>query len=214
MSKFIKIPFGEYYYKKFSSPVRNRMDILYLILDTINLLSFDCIEENQKGKLIIKVDKMSRIFIYLDEKYFSFIFPFSLEEKDMGKYYIYDNTLDLEIDNKIISLLRSMLRKIDYASQSLEEILESIYYDSMDEEYSSFDMDSGWRIIMKLLTAEPGYIRCDFDMERQNGRIHPLNHLDINYSTGCSYKLGLKKRWDLQEFIDMLDISTECRYVL
>lgn len=70
------------------------------------------------------------------------------------------------------------------------------------------------KMILRLFTTELGYIRYDYDEIHQNGNLHPLNHLDINYSSKGSYKLGLKKRIEIEEFLDILDVQTECRYVI
>ena len=49
------------------------------------------------------------------------------------------------------------------------------------------------KLITFLLSFEAGYLRFDIDELNANGKMHPKEHLDINYSTGCTFKLGLSK---------------------
>lgn len=60
---------------------------------------------------------------------------------------------------------------------------------------------------------ETGYIRYDYDPVHENQKLHPLHHLDVNYSGSVTYKLGLKKHIELEEMRDILDVSTECKYL-
>ena len=61
---------------------------------------------------------------------------------------------------------------------------------------------------------EDGYIRYDCDELHQKADIHPLHHLDINYSSGITYKIGLRNSMKLDEFKDVLDTQTECAYLV
>jgi hypothetical protein len=40
-----------------------------------------------------------------------------------------------------------------------------------------------------------------------NGKLHPLNHLDINYESNCTYKIGLRDKIKLNHLIDVVDIT-------
>jgi hypothetical protein len=40
-----------------------------------------------------------------------------------------------------------------------------------------------------------------------NGKLHPLNHLDINYEANCTYKIGLRDKIKLNHLIDVVDIT-------
>ena len=62
----------------------------------------------------------------------------------------------------------------------------------------------GVSILEEMFRAEPGYIRFDHDPEREKADLHPLNHVDINYSTYSTYKIGLKDRMVSDHFEDML----------
>lgn len=56
-------------------------------------------------------------------------------------------------------------------------------------------------------------IRYDYDPDHENGTMHPLHHLDVNYSSQGTYKLGMNRKIQTDEFVDMLDVKTACRYI-
>ena len=68
-------------------------------------------------------------------------------------------------------------------------------------------------MILRLLSMELGYIRYDYDPEHENGKFHPLHHLDINYSSKGTYKLGMNNKIQINDFVDLLDVKKECRYI-
>lgn len=124
-----------------------------------------------------------------------------------------DSISDIRINNRSVALLERMLEKIDFEESSIDEIIEEAYLDVAEDGYSDKDIDRCFGLILRLLSMELGYIRYDYDPERENGRLHPLYHVDINYSTKGTYKLGMNKKMEVAEFIDMLDTKTDCRYV-
>lgn len=124
-----------------------------------------------------------------------------------------DSISDIRINNRSVALLERMLEKIDFEESSIDEIIEEAYLDVAEDGYTDKDIDMCFGLILRLLSMELGYIRYDYDPERENGRLHPLYHVDINYSTKGTYKLGMNKKMETAEFIDMLDTKTDCRYV-
>jgi hypothetical protein len=65
----------------------------------------------------------------------------------------------------------------------------------------------------EIFRAEPGYIRFDHDPKHAKPDLHPLNHIDINYSTYSTYKIGLKDRMIGDHFEDMLNTNTNCQFL-
>lgn len=210
------MPFGRFYRQRFSKPVRDIKDLLCLILDTLSFLSYGSSCEQEEGCLFVKVDKMSRVFYQLTDKYFSIAFPFWIEEdpKVKGSYYIYDTVDDLQIDNKLISMMKGIVENIDFTNCTIESLFDSIWSEAYDEDVTETEIESCFNIIMRTVASEVGYIRFDHDPIYEKGNIHPLNHLDINYSGCCTYKLGLKNKICIDEFIDILDVGTKCSYVV
>lgn len=211
----IKVPFGVYYNEQFSRPFRRKQDIVLFILNAVNVLLIQQQYSEIKGTLWIKKEKMSRVFCFLEGKYFSTVFPFEIEQKSgtENAFKVYDSTWDIEIDNRRISLLERMLDRIDFEQNSVEAIIESAYLDVAEDDYTNEEVDQCFGLILRLLSMELGYIRYDYDPDHENGAYHPLHHLDINYSSKGTYKLGVSKKVEMDEFIDLLDVKTACRYV-
>lgn len=101
MKETMKILFGRYYEERFRKPIRNKKDIVSFIFDALDAMLVRLPGE-ESGVLWIKKDKMSRIFCFLDEKYFSLVFPFEVEQKMDNEFKIYDSTFEIEIDNRRI----------------------------------------------------------------------------------------------------------------
>lgn len=212
MGKCIEIKAGNYFLEKVMKPIRCKQDGILLLLETLKLFDNNLEEKPQAGagRVIVYIDKMSRVFYETEKKYFSIMFPFSLEKRG-ERYRIYDSLTDLEIDDKMISLLISIFKKDGVLEYSLEKAMDFIIESA--NEYGYKNIDDIWRLMFKLWYMEEGYIRYDYDAKYQNGDKHPLHHLDINYSSGGTYKLGLKGKLSAEDFKDMLDTGTDCAYL-
>lgn len=211
--KVIERKMGEFFYGKVMQPIRSKQDAILLLLETLKLVNG--IENgiiNERGRVIVHIDKMSRIFYETEEKIFSLCFPFSLEEKENHSFRIYDNLTDLEITNQMISLLISIFKKGGKLGESLENVMDFIIESAEDYEYKS--VDDIWRLLFKLWYMEEGYVRYDYDPGHENGEKHPLHHLDINYSSDTTYKIGLRKALKSDELKDILDTTTDCSYLV
>lgn len=209
--KKVEIKIGGFLGEIISKPIRDKRDIILILLETLKSFTNQRTSiSNEIGKVTIRIDKMSRIFYETKEKYFSFIFPFSLDRQE-EQYKFYDNLTDCELNDRLISLLISIFKQDGVLEDSLEKAMDFIVESA--EEYDYKDIDSIWRLIFKLWYMEDGYIRYDYDPIHENGDIHPLYHFDINYSTGVTYKVGLKFPIQMNEFQDILDIKTGCAYL-
>lgn len=199
MSKKIEMPINNYILSKLEKPIRNKNDVIILLLETMNFFLAGNLIQNkyEKRKVIIYVDKMSRIIYELENKIFSINFPFLCQENN-GILKIKFN--DYEINEQIISKLMIIIYEMKNNSPS--EIIETLI-DSIE----LFD------ILNRLITYEYGYIRYDYDFEHANGNLHPLNHLDINYLNTNQYKLGLDNKLNVEQFIDILDLNTDCYFL-
>ena len=209
--KIIEVKIGDFLGEKLLRPIRNKRDIILLLLDTMKLIvnpvgSFS----DDFGKVTICVDKMSRIFYETKEKYFSFIFPFLIENQNQN-YKIYDNHTECELNDRMISLLISIFQQENLWGNSLEKAMDIII--DRAEEYEYSDIDTIWKLIIKLWHMEDGYIRYDYDPANEDGDIHPLYHFDINYSSAVTYKIGLNKPIKGNDFQDTLNIKTNCAYL-
>lgn len=96
---------------------------------------------------------------------------------------------------------------------SIESIIEDAYLDVAENGYEHEEIEQCFMLILRLLSMELGYIRYDYDPEHENGKFHPLHHLDINYSSKGTYKLGMNNKIQINDFVDLLDVKKECRYI-
>lgn len=211
--KIIERKIGTFFCERITRPIRSKQDAILLLLETLKIVN-DTESGNfaEGGRIVIYIDKMSRIFYETDKKIFSMCFPFSLEEKEDQYLRVYDNLTDLEITNQMISLLISIFKKDGKIHESLENVMDFIVESAEDYEYKN--IDDIWRLLFKLWYMEDGYIRYDYDSEHEDGKRHPLYHLDVNYSSGVTYKIGVKHSLKIDEMKDILDVTTDCAYLV
>lgn len=189
------------------SPIRSKREAMIILMRAIKILLLnDSAQAAQAvGKIELAVSKMSRIFFVSSHKVYSLNFPFSVAENDGAlsfKTHSHSN-VDHKVSSDILSLLESpkVLGTI--------EVLE--FAESVDD-VAQYDKEL-WGLFQELLLNEEGYIRYDYDEKHKNGHYHPLNHLDIFFSSNSTFKLGLHAKTDVEMFIDVLDSNTMCHYL-
>lgn len=195
---------------------RDKIDIVNVLLGTVKYINTMALEEINsivagEIELIIHVDKMSRVFICKDAKIHTFQFPFTVSEEN-GNLRAYYN--GFELDSKVSSILSSIFIRLSSFIESIEIMLD-LFIDTMKEYEieNKYYTACCWELVVYLLSFEPGYLRYDYDSERQNGALHPLNHLDIFYTNKSTFKLGLEENIDKYKFINILDINKECKFL-
>ncbi|GAB3056832.1 hypothetical protein ACFOU0_02835 [Salinicoccus sesuvii] len=199
-------------------PIRTKNDILYLLLESILLLTYgEKVNTLQENYLILRIDKMKRLFFVLNNKIFSFYFPFSVIEDPVDRSFkVFDQNTRLMLEAKDLLLLKTIISNVfDEEKQQAIGIqdFESEILILMKELEIDENQDIVWNIIKKLLKFEVGYLRYDYDEKNANGELHPLNHLDINYLSNTTFKIGLDKSLDNNEFVDLLDLNTNCYFI-
>ncbi len=193
------------------SPIRRKTDVIKLLMESIKimLVNNEMEEDLIKGKMLLHVSKMSRLFYFSDRKYFSINFPFFINKED-NCFLFYSKTVK-DIDSRITSDVLGILspeRNLT-ASNSVYDLLEFTSEIEGDEVYR----DIFWSFLKELLLFEDGYIRYDHDEERNNGLNHPLNHLDIFYSSGSTFKIGLTSRIPEDFLLKLLDSQSDCFFL-
>lgn len=211
MIKIFEIQIGDLFHKKVVKAIRRKEELIILLLESMKLLLIgnflDILEP--KGKLILKVDKMSRLIFQIENKYFSFNFPFSIDlDENNSIIRIYDPLVGIDLDSKLVSILISIFNQ----KINTNRCLDDIYYELACGD-NILNIDDIWNVIERLAMFECGYLRYDYDEEYQNGHLHPLNHLDINYSVGSTFKIGFEDKVTLEDFVDILDLKTNCHYL-
>jgi hypothetical protein len=199
-----------------TNSIRNKNHIILLLLEAISILTYGEISARPNNNyIVLRIDKMKRLFFIIENKIFSFNFPFNVEVKEgENNPIIYDSITDLEISGKNLAVLKSAFEELflEKENQGILD-LDSELFQIMENFEMKPNKDEIWEILKRLLVFEAGYLRFDYDDERQNGMLHPLNHLDINYSSDSTFKIGLNDTINCDRFIDILDVSTDSYYL-
>lgn len=199
------------YLTRFFLPIRDKVKVIEILMESLKYMSLNPTipEENKAGKIILKVDKMSRLFFFTKEKSFSIAFPFFISRKNNTYNFTFKNSF--EINLSLISQVIATIKCDRFNSKCSLEFIEPIS-DSEDENF--------WILLKELFLMESGYIRYDYDPEnykkfKNEGRehAHPLNHFDIFYSSNSTFKIGLRSALAEEDFIDLLNINTDCKYL-
>jgi hypothetical protein len=125
------------------------------------------------------------------------------EEQSIRFSSTYCDDIDHRVTSEVLSLL------INGSVSGAHEIysLADAVIELQDDSYSL------WGLLQQLMTFEDGYLRYDHDPQRVDGRRHPLDHLDLCYSPGSTFKLGFNDRITKATFLDLLDTGSDCHYL-
>lgn len=189
-------------------PVRDRKQLVELLLSTMRLFLLQPLPRPLKisGLLELRISKMSRLFFFSENKHFSIAFPFIAKLNDDGVLAFYNDS-GFEISSKTLSEITAIIDSgYDFDNGSFID-----FYDSFEE--SLVESPNFWTVFLKLMTFEEGYIRYDYDEEHENGDLHPLNHLDIFYSSKPTFKIGLRGRYQKDYLVNLVNRETNCVYL-
>ena len=194
----------ESFVDKSLSRIDSKKQIIELIMETIRyILSYQKPpDKNVAGKMVLCVDKMSRIFFFTKKKYFSIVLPFLVQEENSELTFSYNG---VKVDHDIISKIIYIVKNNGFMSEDIYTFLE-IFENDLNY----------WAILRDLMLMEDGYIRYDIDEEHfdiEKPRQHPLHHCDIFYSNGNTCKFGLDKPLIEPNFIDLLNVRTNCYFM-
>lgn len=196
-------PFQE---KDFFTPIRDKIEYARVVVLAARqlLLNMDDDSIETVSLLRLVVDKMSRLFFYKEKKYFSVSFPFTilLDGNNVAKLTSYTGK---SLDNKSISAVISIL---DNEQFRLNPSLIDFYI-----EPNSID-SIGLFLLEEIFQSEPSYVRYDYDPDNEKGKLHPLNHLDINYSQYSTFKLGFHQEINQAYFENLQNIKTDCSFIV
>jgi hypothetical protein len=205
--KFFEFSIDQFQVKKLFQPIRKKSDVIELWMNTIKLfLVYTPTSVSQKkGTVKLVVSKMNRIFYETDKKIFSLNFPFSVSETN-GKF-LFRNHHCSDIDSAITSEVLSLINTHGiFSANGILDFFEPLF------ESCAIDPEI-WEFMKELLLSEEGYVRYDHDLEQQNGHLHPINHLDIFYSSSSTFKIGLRNTVTIDELTDIFNSLTECQYL-
>ncbi len=217
MKKF-EFELSDLLYDKAMLPIRRKDDLLRLLAHTIKFLvlhpTADTTTIAADKKLVLYIDKMSRLFFCVKDKIFSFRFPFYVGVNPEDSSLSISFKGYFEFDSITSSLLIAILEQEDIFNGTLENINEKMLQEIIENEWENIDSDGVCELVKQLMLFEPGYLRYDHDEEHANGAMHPAHHLDIFFSSSGTMKLGLRSGVESEWFIDLVNILTECKYVV
>ncbi len=202
--------------------LRKKRDLLRLLAHTVKSIieqelwrKEGQVNVEDNNKVVVHVSKMNRLFFCFDNKVFSFHMPFTMIESEEGTVTLsFRNSL--VIDSYMSSILITVFEEENLFSGSIADIYDRIA-DLVQNNYedNSFDEDMFWELISYLMLYEPGYIRYDDDLDphRTDPIMHPRYHLDINYESTATYKIGLSNSIDCNRLREITDITEKCDYI-
>lgn len=205
--KNLSFELDEFQLKSLFQPFRQKSNIVLFWMEAIKLISsyVPPAAEDRAGILLVRFDKMRRIIVHSRNKAFSAAFPFSITDVDGVTRFNVRSGIEINsrISSEVISILSSAKAfENDEALGLLDDL-----------EQSSGDPDTLWKVLGELIQADDGYVRLDHDPERENGDLHPLNHLDIFYSQSATFKIGLRQKFEAAQLLDVLDIRSDCSFL-
>ncbi|MHC8381901.1 hypothetical protein [Pseudomonas sp. LB3P14] len=187
--------------------IRSRFDILTIWMDAIKvIINYSPPSKDfTAAEIHVHNSRMSRLFYLSGSKTFSIAFPFRIEAE--GGMFTVKTASGIDVDSKLSSeilLIAKLLKNKGLVNEwALAEHFE-------DQGGASAEF---WPVLAGLLDAEDGYLRFDHDPVRKDGHKHPLDHADLFYTNGASFKVGLHKKLKLEEIIDILNRETDCHYL-
>ena len=202
----------------YDSSIRDKICIIKVLIETIRFINISkpqytskLSDEIDSGKirLVIFIDKMSRIFISENDKIHSFNFPFLLSIQD-EKYALSFN--GFQLTNASCSILARVFNEIS-EEDTVDNILEQYWEISSDFSLTSEENKLYSQLITYFLSFEPGYLRFDHDEKNGDKDYHPVNHIDFNYTNGATFKFGLSKSIEYEKLIDIVNLHTPCAYL-
>lgn len=194
--------------------VKTKVQILGILLEATRYMFFKSKVDKKDivGKIILQVDKMSRLFFFKKDKYYSLVFPFFVKENN--SFLRFSSIGNIDVDSQLISNTISIIKSDSFNSQSSLD-----FADPIEDIESNYNKDF-WIFLRELLLLEDGYVRYDKDLKSYNEAVlkkavhrHPLSHYDICYTSNATFKIGLDEDLSHSEFVDLFDINTDCKYL-
>lgn len=224
MEKIFELNLNQSVYSLICRRIKSKLHLIELLIEICSLVIVNIpVRDEKYGKLTIYTDKMRRCFFSIKDsraevyKHFSFNFPFQIY-KEYEIFKLQTLSGEVCIESAHIAILRAICANGGFDEKDcrygllldFSQLVETTIVDlGLEMQYYERALN---QILMELFTFEPSYIRFDYDEKNENGRIHPLNHLDIFYTQSSTFKLGCEQL-DINKFIDILNIETECRHI-
>ncbi len=188
-----------------SELMKDRIPILLLVIEACRFMMHNEQITNATCKFMLVVDNMNRLFFFKENKMFSVMFPFHVNEYPSVRF----DLNNLPLDGKMLSdanlIFESDLFRLTDPIDFIDPIL------NLQTENPDL-----WSVVQHLMTYEIGYVRYDDDPEgfrkaSQKGvpRHHPRYHYDINIDSQATFKIGLPSHLTPDGFVDFLNNKTD-----
>jgi hypothetical protein len=193
--------------------VKTKLRVLEILLEASRymLQNLQVKSEDVSGKIVLHVDKMSRLFFIQEDKSYSISFPFLLTMKNDSFSFSFNN--EIEIDSETISHLIAVIKDDTFIGECSLDFADSVY------SYEQDHHEKFWTLLRELVLLEDGYIRFDKDeenflkaQEKGEERKHPLFHFDIFYTGRSTFKTGLYEPVNESRFVELLDTNENCEF--
>lgn len=207
-----------------NSSIRSRNDIVFVILKTMTRFMYDDFKSNdeidtstdkdsQNICVIINIDKMSRIFLISCSKIHTFHFPFTITCEDNSFKFTHNGEIVDDATNSALIEFYNFIRSDEVNPNSKDYPL--ILLDKLTDIGEKIDKsDLLQSIVMMLQTFEIGYLRYDYDnSDRADEKMHPINHLDINFSSSATYKIGLENSLKYDDLEEIINTNKICKFL-
>jgi hypothetical protein len=203
--KYYEYKIHSYEMNIFFKAIREKVDTISILMAAIKSMLIQIPQDNinNDNKMVLCIDKMSRLFFISEKKIYTITFPFSAIQQE-NRHLIFNSDLFGTIDSQVATSIQNIAN----STHEIELIDLGIMIEENGIEYLNL-----WALYKFLMMNEDGYIRFDHDTENANGLVHPINHFDIFYSNKSTFKLGLNKIPSLVMFMDMLDKNTDCHFL-
>lgn len=192
--------------------VRDSFDNLKNILNLVefvNTCSHCKIDGYDKEfDFVVFSGEYSRVLVRKSDGFFTMSMPFQIV--DDGRLYFNYDDFGVEVDGRLISMLRNAVATSKLGGNSHEEVIVSLV-DSFGVEVheATFIYD----VFATLAMGDHGYFRFDDDPKNQNGKIHPRYHFDFFFKDSSAVKIGSDGLVDIESFYALFDGTKEKHYL-
>ncbi|MGB1205482.1 MAG: hypothetical protein ACPG5B_07550 [Chitinophagales bacterium] len=205
--------------------VKSKIRIIRILLEASRYILSNSKVDKEKyaGEIRLVIDKMSRIFFVSDEKIFSIVFPFKLNEVEfetetefeMEDRFELSYTNNINVNSVLISKAIATIDCDDFSNTCVIDFADHVdFFEDKNEDGNL------WFFLKELMLFEDGYIRYDYDLKGYNeackkGRPHkhPLHHYDLFYTNKATFKIGLDSEINTEKFIELLNVKEDCYFL-
>lgn len=154
--------------------------------------------------LYVDSKRLHRAFIVKNNQIVSFSFPFAVYTKK-GSRQVCINYRSIKLDATLISEATSIANEYKKAN-SFAEVANSL-------DLADHQVKDAVTVFETILSLEPSYMRYDYDQKSSNGQMHPMYHIDVNFTKDSSYKIGLYAPASMPKIVSILSQSSRCFYL-